>query len=130
MTTFFPLSTAGIRYASVLPVPVPASTSTVRSVASAPATARAMAACWSRGSKPGTTRASAPPDRHAASTASIHPSALEIDTVSDHGIFTSLIERNDVDGRGPATGQELGGSGARYRRRDGFYDPAPVQEPR
>ncbi|MBK6691509.1 MAG: hypothetical protein IPG50_04800 [Myxococcales bacterium] len=42
MTTFLPLKTAGTRYASVLPVPVPASTKSGALSASAASTARAI----------------------------------------------------------------------------------------
>src|SRR5580704_644659 len=52
--TFRPLRTAGTRYASVLPVPVPASTNRWFSRSRAASTASAMASCPSRSSQYGT----------------------------------------------------------------------------
>ncbi len=54
--TFLPLRTAGTRYASVLPVPVPASTSRCFSSSSATSTAWAIASWPSRISQPGSAR--------------------------------------------------------------------------
>src|SRR5690242_3285429 len=60
MTTFLPLKIEGTRYASVLPVPVPASARSTRSLPSARSTASAMASWPARASYPGRPRARGP----------------------------------------------------------------------
>src|SRR5438067_9680800 len=58
MTTLRPLRAAGTRYASVFPVPVPASTTRARPSARARSTCSAMASCDGRGSYVGKVRSS------------------------------------------------------------------------
>src|SRR5689334_20119317 len=60
MSTRRPESSAGTRYAKVLPVPVPASTTSGARFSSASATRPAIASCERRGVNPGSERASGP----------------------------------------------------------------------
>ena len=66
MIVFIPDSSAGTRYANVLPVPVPASASSTSRVSNASAIASVSRCCAARGTKPGMPCASGPPSASAA----------------------------------------------------------------
>src|SRR5262245_27484103 len=75
MTTRFPDSAAGTRYASVLPVPVPASTRSGRPPSRASATAMATASCSGRSSQPATACARMPPGPRYSATRALDTTA-------------------------------------------------------
>src|SRR6185436_6298736 len=84
-STRWRLRMVGIRYASVLPVPVPASASSVPPLSTTEATALAMRRCPSRGSKPGIAVAIAPSSASAASTSAVRDEASAFGIIAqDH----------------------------------------------